>query len=309
MLMRPLPPQLQQIVELNLNEDPERRQQDLLHIKTWLKKQRHLCPRTDDQWLLTFLRGCKFSLAKTKQKLETYYTMRTALPEFFSNRDPHLPQLQQIMNLGMCFPLPEPDNLGRRVFFFRIGVSDPNKMKLVDFFKLNYMNMDIVLAEDDRAIICGDVTIIDLQGITLAHATQLQPALIKRAVVCYQEAYPIRPQSINVINIPAAFESVLTFIMGFIKDELKQRIVIHPKNDLSLLYQTIPQKILPIEYGGCSGTIKDNAKAWKDKVEEYSDWFKEDSLYCSDESKRIGQSKLRDDLFGLEGSFRTLNVD
>lgn len=51
----------------------------------------------DDGRLMTFLRGCKFSLEKTKRKLDMYFTMRAAIPEFFSNRDPFDPAIQEIM--------------------------------------------------------------------------------------------------------------------------------------------------------------------------------------------------------------------
>lgn len=45
---------------------------------------------------MTFLRGCKFSLEKTKQKLDMYFTMRTAVPEFFANRDVTNQQLKDV---------------------------------------------------------------------------------------------------------------------------------------------------------------------------------------------------------------------
>lgn len=48
---------------------------------------------------MTFLRGCKFSLEKTKRKLDMYFTMRAAVPEFFSNRDPALPEIKEVMRI------------------------------------------------------------------------------------------------------------------------------------------------------------------------------------------------------------------
>lgn len=56
----------------------------------------------DDQFLLSFIRGCKHSMERTKEKLDTYYTMRTLLPEFFANRDPFLPELQEILKHGQA---------------------------------------------------------------------------------------------------------------------------------------------------------------------------------------------------------------
>nr|CAD7409221.1 unnamed protein product [Timema poppensis] len=51
-----------------------------------------------DGRLMTFLRGCKFSLEKTKRKLDMYFTMRAAIPEFFSNRDVNRKELQDILS-------------------------------------------------------------------------------------------------------------------------------------------------------------------------------------------------------------------
>lgn len=54
---------------------------------------------SDDQRLKTFLRGCKFSLEKVKKKLDMYYTMRNAVPEFFKDRDIARPELSEIMDI------------------------------------------------------------------------------------------------------------------------------------------------------------------------------------------------------------------
>lgn len=53
----------------------------------------------DDDRLRTFLRGCKFSIEKVKKKLDMYYTMRNAIPEFFSNRDINDPKLAKILDV------------------------------------------------------------------------------------------------------------------------------------------------------------------------------------------------------------------
>lgn len=55
---------------------------------------------SDDGRMMTFLRGCKFSLEKTKRKLDMYFTMRTAVPEFFSDRDPTKPEIQEIFKIA-----------------------------------------------------------------------------------------------------------------------------------------------------------------------------------------------------------------
>ena len=90
-------PELQLKIRNELNEDVDTRDDHLKIIKEWLQKQPHLPKNFDDPCILTFLRGCKFSLEKTKRKLDMYFSMRTAIPEFFCNRNVRNPELVQIM--------------------------------------------------------------------------------------------------------------------------------------------------------------------------------------------------------------------
>lgn len=98
--VRPLSPALAVLSENELNETPERLVSDLRAMKEWIKKSPHLRSRTDDQFLVTFLRGCKFNLEKAKKKFDLYYTVRSFMPEVMFNRDPLNERLQSIIRLG-----------------------------------------------------------------------------------------------------------------------------------------------------------------------------------------------------------------
>jgi len=98
--IRPLSPELLEQAKKKLNEDPKRRAADVQAIRDWLKKQPHIIANPSDQLLISFLRGCKFSLERTKEKLDMYYTMKTIVPEFFKNRDLSNETLKEILNLG-----------------------------------------------------------------------------------------------------------------------------------------------------------------------------------------------------------------
>lgn len=75
------------------------------------------------------------------------------------------------------------------------------------------------------------------------------------------------------------------------------------------LYTQVPKKLLPSEYGGEAGPIKDMVAVWEKKILSYSDYFAEDEQYGTEERKRPGKPKDSEALFGIEGSFRKLNVD
>jgi hypothetical protein len=99
--IRPLTKALAKIARDELNETPAGLTAGLKAIKDWLVTNPHLNCCTDDQFLVAFLRGCKFSLEKTKEKLDAYYTMQTAIPEMRDGHDPMNPKIQHLLKQGL----------------------------------------------------------------------------------------------------------------------------------------------------------------------------------------------------------------
>ncbi|XP_042874965.1 alpha-tocopherol transfer protein-like isoform X2 [Penaeus japonicus] len=291
-----------------LGEDPARRAQDIEHIREWLKHQPHIRARTDDWTILRFLRGCKFSLEKTKEKLDMFYTCKSLCPEWYTNRDPQDKKMREILELGVMLPLPGYDHLGRKVVFGRWGIYDPNKVSMNEVMKMGSIIFDVMLQEDEQASVTGVVLAGDCTGLTLTHAVAYTPAMAKKSMVLWQDGYPMRPKGLNYIHTPAAFDTVFSIFKSFMKEKMKKRIHIHG-SDLESLHKEVPKEILPVEYGGTNGTIEEIKNYWLQRVDARRDWLLEDEKYGVDESKRPGKAKTSADLFGIEGSFRKLNVD
>jgi len=98
--IRPISAELQKVAIEELNEDPARIPDDIEALKTWIKQQPYLKARTDDQFLLAFLRGCKYSLEKAKSKIDKYYTLRTRYPDTFVCNDYTDPIAKEIFRIG-----------------------------------------------------------------------------------------------------------------------------------------------------------------------------------------------------------------
>ncbi|CAB3231193.1 unnamed protein product [Arctia plantaginis] len=311
MTVRPLSAALVKKAEKEINEDPRRVASDIIAINDWLTKQSHLeSVRPSDQWLIAFLRGSKFSLERCKEKMEMYYTFKTIVPEFFENRDPYEPRIQEILKLGAFLPLRNcPSVDSPRTNIMRLGVFDPSKYHLVDLIKVSLMVTDILMLEDDNFTVSGEDVIVDMEGVGIAVLSQWTPALAKKAIYCFEKALPVRVKSNHILNTPSGFETAYSIFKSFLGEKLKQRIKVHNKN-YSSMYKTIPKSILPIEYGGSDGSVQELTDHWKAKVESYRDWFLQQEEVRSDESKRSdGTSKNSSIVFGIEGSFRKLEVD
>ncbi|XP_015592932.1 alpha-tocopherol transfer protein-like [Cephus cinctus] len=298
--------EMSQQIRIELNEDPATRDRDLEIIKEWLSKQSHLPPFDDDQRLTTFLRGCKFSLEKCKKKLDMYFTMRAAVPEFFSNRDITRPELKEITSIIQVPPLPGLTKNGRRVILMRGINKDLPTPNVAEAMKLVLMIGDVRLKEELVGV-AGDVYILDASVATPTHFAKFTPTIVKKFLVCVQEAYPVKLKEVHVVNVSPLVDTIINFVKPFLKEKIRNRIFVH--SDLNTLYEHIPKDILPQEYGGAAGPIQAIHESWIKKLEEYGPWFAEQESVKTNESLRPGKPKTHDDLFGLDGSFRQLVID
>lgn len=84
----------------------------------------------------------------------------------------------------------------------------------------------------------------------------------------------------------------------------------HLHSSLESVNKFLPVEALPNELGGKGGPLMELHEAEIKKLENHREWFLEDeSRSRVDESKRPGKAKSATDLFGVEGSFKKLDID
>ena len=148
----------------------------------------------DEKVLLYFLRGCKFSLERTKEKLDFFYSIKANCPEWFDNWNVHEDRVAGMVKQGLFIRLKGYDKEGRYVFVVKNGNLDPDTQSLSDSFRLFFIMQELIMHECDQSSITGFVGIIDLDGMGVRHAALYTPSLGKKAMVVWQDAYPTRPQ-------------------------------------------------------------------------------------------------------------------
>ncbi|XP_050724981.1 retinol-binding protein pinta-like isoform X3 [Eriocheir sinensis] len=181
-----LSPELLQRAKDEINEDPDRREADIEHIRDWLRHQPHINARMDDWTILRFLRGCKFSLERTKEKLDMFYTCKSLCPEWYKNRDPQDKKLRSILELGIVLPLPGFDQNGRRVMMSRPGLLDLSYATMDDLTKAAMMLFDVYQEEDEAHTVTGMVMVEDLKNISISYIAAMTPVIMKKAMTLFQ---------------------------------------------------------------------------------------------------------------------------
>lgn len=111
-----------------------------------------------------------------------------------------------------------------RIMLIRPGVYDASAFHIQDIMKVSTMVQDILMWEDDNMIIGGQVGILDLSNVTMAHFLQFNPTFIKKMTMMSQEASPLRQKGFHYVNTPVGFESIFNLFKSFMNEKNKSRV-------------------------------------------------------------------------------------
>lgn len=272
--IRTLSAALQKKAEEEINETPESLRSGLDSLRNWINESPHLgLFELPDQWLVSILRGTKYDLKKSKNKLEKYYSLKDVAPEFYTNRDPFDPKIQELLKLGLFLPV---RNVVKedspRVCLVRVAQLPKTEYRLVDLIKVAFMIVEILILEDDNFSVAGIDLISDMDKTGFLVLTQWNPFIARKSLICSEGALAVRIKSLNIINSPRGINAAITIFRMFLSTKLKNRIQVFSHN-YEGLYEYVPDSVLPAEYGGNDGNLKDLTDYWKVKVESYRDWF------------------------------------
>lgn len=264
-------------IEDSKKKYPELTDELLEKLEEWVQE-RGLVGVPREQ-LALFAQSCYFEKDAILRCMDTYYKMRTTVPEFFSNRDPRLENLRHSMKTLEFIALPVPDPNGHRIIFHRLADTRPSRYMLNDGIKLLLMTVDVSLYTEGCSP--GYVFLFDMTGVSMGHLTRLSMSSIRKFFEYIQEGMPVRLKSIHILNAVWFMDKVLALIRPFMKNELFEMLHLYT-GDVSEVYKYIPPKCLPKDFGGELDYIRELHEAHDRKLEQLRDYFlEEEKMYES----------------------------
>ncbi|CAN7936959.1 unnamed protein product, partial [Ixodes hexagonus] len=268
----PLSPELRRIAEEELGETDAAREEALAQLAKLLAEEPDLNPRTDEDFLLRFIRVRKYNIEAALKTIKNYYKIRAACPSIF---DDFLPSRVSPAARSLFMVLPERDVHGRLVLLAKAGAWTPSTLPYREFQQAALMCFEHMVS-DPAAQTAGIVLLADYQEFTPDKVLSYSIGLIRRAIEFLQDCLPGRMKGYHAVRQSYAFNILFALVRPFIKRKFADRIHFHGLN-FEGLHKEIPPSALPEEYGG-DGPALDFDAFWRQMEGEESS-FAENNSY------------------------------
>lgn len=264
-------------VALNeLRETPEIKEQAIAELKAMFEGVEDLVvPLDNDDWMIRFLRPCKFYPKSAFELIQRYYQFKVKHADMYLDLSPS--REANIFKQNILAVFPNRDQLGRRILLLELGKRWRHKeVTLDEVFKGCVLFLEAAMLEPETQV-HGAVVIFDMDGLTMQQAWQFTPPFAKRIVDWLQDAVPLRIKGIHIINQPKIFNIVFALFKPILREKLRNRIVFHG-TDRESLYKHIAREALPPCYGGTVDAPRVQGEQWYELL-----------LKCDDEYTAINK--------------------
>ncbi|XP_069676040.1 clavesin-1 [Periplaneta americana] len=299
--------ELRLLAQTELREDDATRVHALQQMREWIEKHPDIkrC-RTDSPFLLRFLRTKKFSIPLAQEMLERYLVIRQLYPHWFRGLDVDDPAISELLEQGYIVPLPQRDDFGRQVILTCAARFDPYKYTSAHMARAHSVVVECLM-DDEENQIRGYSYCNDESGLTMGHISLWSLSDIRKILRCIQNSTPMRHKATHFFNVPHYANKVFEFFIALLSDKLKDRIKLHASIDD--LKDAVNQKILPKEYGG-EIPLSDMIAQFQKRLQERREIIKTlDKMEIEVNPKAKYVADMEDELAGIAGSFRQLQVD
>ncbi|GLD70113.1 clavesin-1-like protein, partial [Lates japonicus] len=208
---------------LELNENPDTLHQDIQQVRDMIVTRPDIgFLRTDDDFILRFLRARKFDQVETFRLLAQYFQFRQQNLDMFQSFKVDDPGIKRALMDGFPGVLETPDQHGRKILILFASNWDQSRNLFTDILRAILLSLE-VLIENPELQINGFILIIDWSNFSFKQASKLTPNILKLAIEGLQDSFPARFGGIHFVNQPWYIHAMYTIIKPFLKDKTRKR--------------------------------------------------------------------------------------
>ncbi|KAG6457640.1 hypothetical protein O3G_MSEX010421 [Manduca sexta] len=244
-------------------EDPTTRNKKIVEFRNLIKERNECHPhRTDDAYLLRFLRARQSIPARAHRLLVRYCNFREANPHLWRDVDWFgLTRLGSVFE-GVLYDRPD---VGR-IIICRLGLWDPDKLPVEDLIRGCLLLLEIGIMQPKLQIV-GGTGLLDCEGLTMKHMRQFSPSIALQAMNVMGYSFPLHQRGIHIINCSRFFETLFPLFKRLAPaDDLWKKVYMHGY-DITSLHRYIDPECLPKRYGGYRDPV--SLERWLTKIKEY----------------------------------------
>jgi len=232
---------------VELRETPEVVESALEELRQLVLAETTLHVPAVDEFLIMFLRPCKFYPKSAFDRMKKFYKLKAKHPKLFDDLWPS--SCRHVYEENIIKLLPLRDRSGARVLLMEVGKAwKPSKCSLNDLFRSVLILITASMKEPTTQI-CGGIIIFDFDGLGLNHIMQFTPSFAKMILDWVQDVLTLRLKAVHIYNNSVIFNMLFSIFKPFIREKLRKRIFFHGKDPKSLAKHISPE-ILPPRYGG-----------------------------------------------------------
>ncbi|KAJ8322286.1 hypothetical protein KUTeg_000757 [Tegillarca granosa] len=263
-----------------LNEIPERREECIIAVREQIVTRPDITfLRTDDAFILRFLRARKFDTFEAFKLLAQYFEYRQNNPNLFKKFQASETGIKDALFDGLPGVLPNQDHYGRYILVLNSANWDNSRYGLVAIYRAILLTLE-KLIDEESVQINGFVIIVDWSQFTFRQSTWLNPKVLKLMIEGFQDCFPARFTAIHFVNQPWYIEALFKMIKPFLKEKSRNKIYMHGIN-LGTLHIHIHKEVLPAELGGMQPPY--NIESWaRELIGDESFSFGDKQIYWPD---------------------------
>uniref|UniRef100_A0A8C0IR35 Clavesin-1 n=1 Tax=Chelonoidis abingdonii TaxID=106734 RepID=A0A8C0IR35_CHEAB len=177
-----LSPETIEKARLELNENPDVLHQDIQQVRDMIITRPDIgFLRTDDAFILRFLRARKFHQTDAFRLLAQYFQYRQLNLDMFKNFKADDPGIKRALTDGFPGVLEKRDHYGRKILLLFAANWDQSRNSFTDILRAILLSLE-VLIEDQELQINGFILIIDWSNFSFKQASKLTPSILKLAI-------------------------------------------------------------------------------------------------------------------------------